>query len=126
MEIDHVRHHRRAEDPDREQDRLAARELRHEGVLGHGAERRLRVEELAEVAEADHSHDRRDHRLERPEAEALQAEDQEGRDGGDQRRREECDPEQEMEAERGAEELREVGRHRDQLGLNPESEGCSP
>ena len=63
---------------------------------------------------------RRDHRLERPEAEPLQAEDRERGDAGDERRREERDPEEEVHAERGAEELGEVGRDRDRLRLQPE------
>jgi hypothetical protein len=122
VEVDHVRHHRRAEDPDRQQDRLATCELRQEGVLADGAQRWLRVEELAQVANADHAHDRCDHGLEGPEAEALQAEDRNGGDAGEQRCRKERDAEQEVEAERSAQELREVGRHRDQLGLDPEGD----
>ena len=41
-------------------------------------------------------------------------------DAGDARRRKQPDPEEQVEPERGAEELREVGRHRDRLRLDPE------
>ena len=117
-----MRHHGRADDPDREQHGLAPLELRLDHVQADGAERRVRVVELGEVAGADRGDEAGDHGLERAQAEALQAQDQEGRDPGQQRRGEERDPEQEVESERGAEELRQVGRHRDQLSLYPEPE----
>ena len=78
VEVDHVRHHRRAEDPDREQHRLAARELRLDRVQRDRAERRVGEVELGQVADADRGHEAGDHGLEDPQAEALQAEDQEG------------------------------------------------
>jgi hypothetical protein len=115
-----VWHHGGAEDADRQQHRLRALEGRQDGVLGHGAEGRVREPELRDVARGDGADERDDHRLDRPEAIALQREDRERRRAGDQRGGEEADPEQEVEAERGAEELREVGCHRDQLGLDPE------
>ena len=45
-----MRHHRRAEDADREQDGAAACEPRHDGVPADGAEIGLRLEELDDVA----------------------------------------------------------------------------
>src|SRR5919197_1511177 len=122
VKVDHVRHDRCAEDSDREQHRLSPGELRHHRVVRDRAERRLRLEDLAEVADADEADDGGDRRLEGPEPEALEPEDREGGHAGDERGREEPDPEQEVEAERGAEDLGEVGRHRDHLGLEPEAD----
>src|SRR5438874_7089540 len=87
-----------------------------------GPERRRRVEDLRQVAAADHADDRGDRRLERPEPEPLEPEDREGRDAGEYRGRKEADPEQEVESDRGPEELRQVRRHGDQLRLRPEAE----
>ena len=122
MQVDDVRHDGRAEDADGEQDRLAPGELREDGVLRGQPQRRVRVEELAEVADADQQHHHGDHRLERAEAEALQAEDQEGGDAREHGGREQGDAEQQMEADRRPEELGQVGRHGDRLGLEPEAE----
>ncbi len=55
-----------------------------------------------------------------PEPEALQPEDEKRRDGGDDRRGEQADPEQQVEANRRAEELGQVGGHGDRLRLEPE------
>ena len=115
-----MRHDGGAEDPDREQHRLTAGELRHDRVVRDRPEGRLRLEDLAEVADADEADDGGDRGLERTEPEALQPEDREGGHRGDERGGKERDPEQEVEAERGAEELGEIGRHRDHLGLEPE------
>ena len=125
VEVDHVRHHRRPEDPDGQQQRFAAAELRQHRVLRHRSERRMRVPELGDVARRDHADEADDHGLESPEPEALQTENREGRRARDERRGKEADPEEQMEADRGAEELREVRRHRDHLGLHPEPEGGS-
>ena len=126
MQIDDVRHDRRAEDADSEEDRLRALELGEDGVLRDREERRVRVEHLDDVAEADHADHCGDRGFERPEPETLQPEDPEGRDRGEDRGREEVDAEEEVEPERGAEELGEVGRHRDHLGLDPEKHRCAP
>ena len=63
-----------------------------------------------------------DHRLERPEAEALQTENRERRHAGDHGGRKEPDAEEEVKADRRAEELCEVRRHRDHLGLHPQAD----
>ena len=64
-----------------------------------------------------------DGELEAPVAAVLQRQDRE-RDGGrHQPGGEGRDPEQEVERDRGADELREVGRDRDRLGLEPEAPG---
>ena len=101
-------------------------EVRDDGVLRDGSERRVREPELGEVTDADHRDEGRDHRLERAEAEALQAEDQERDHAGDHGGGEERDAEQQLDADCCAEELREVGGHRDQLGLDPEADRGAP
>ena len=50
------------------------------------------------------------------------AEDDEGGDAGEERGREERQAREQVDADRGADELGDVGRHRDQLGLDPEQE----
>ena len=79
VEVDHVRHHRRPQDPDREQHRLGARERRHQ-PRGGAVGARMRVEDLDQVAEADRAQEDRDRRLERPVAIALEGEQPEGDD----------------------------------------------
>ena len=120
VQVDHMRHHRRADDADGEQHGLVALEVGNDRMLRHGSERRMRQPQLAEVADADHGDERRDHGFERAEAEALQSEDQERDHARQHRGREKRDPKQQLQAERGTEELREVGRHRNQLSLHPE------
>jgi hypothetical protein len=120
VEPDHVRHHGGAENPDGEEHRPLALEAGDDGVPSDGGEVWVRLEELDDVAGTDRQHHHADHRLERPEAEPLQPEDREGRDCGEAGRREEPDAGQELEADRRAEELREIGRDRDHLGLDPE------
>jgi hypothetical protein len=126
MEVDDVRHHRCAEDPDREEHRLVALEVRNDGVLRDLSERRVREPELAEVADSDHEDERGDDRLERTESVALQPEDRERDHARDHRCREEGDVEEEMDPDRGAQELRQIGRHRDHLGLDPEADRRPP
>ena len=62
----------------------------------------------------------------RPVAAALQAEDREGDDRRDQAGGEQRDAEEQVQRDRRADELGEVGRHRDQLGLDPEPERDRP
>ena len=76
MQVDHVRHHRRADDPDCEQNRLVAGELGHDRVLRDLAQWRMREPELGEVTDADHRDECGDHRLERAEPVPLEPEDQ--------------------------------------------------
>ena len=50
------------------------------------------------------------------------AEDEERGDAGEERGREERQAREQVDPDRGADELGDVGRHRDQLGLDPEQE----
>ena len=89
-----MRHHRRADNPDGEQDRLVAGELGHDCVLRDLAQRRMCEPELSEVTDPDHRDECGDHRLERTEAVPLEPEDQERDHAGDDGRGEERDVEQ--------------------------------
>ena len=76
VEVDDVRHHRRAEDPDREQDALRALEAGDETLRDL---RRIGIgeEDLRGERDHDHADERRDHGLEPTEAARLQREDRE-------------------------------------------------
>ena len=87
---------------------------------------RMGEEQLDDVAAADHPDERRDHRLEWPDAEPLQLEDRERGDARQHRRPEEADARQQVDADRRTEELGEVGGHRDQLSLHPQPEHDAP
>ena len=82
VQVDHVRHHRRAEDPDREQHRVAARELRLEHVHRDRPKGWVRVVELGQIAGPDRTDEAGDHRFEGPQPEPLQAQDRERGDAG--------------------------------------------
>ena len=78
-----MRHDGRAEDADREQH--APRCCRTAGMtacLNTWSAVGMRERELGDVAGADHADERRDHRFERADAEALQPEDRERGDAG--------------------------------------------
>ena len=126
VQIDDVRHDGRAEDPGGEEQRLAALEARDDEVAGDLGGIGLRERDLEREGDDDDADERRDHRLEPAVAVALEREDRERAAAGEQPRREERDAEKEVEAERGAEDLGEVGRHGDQLGLDPERHRDGP
>jgi hypothetical protein len=91
-------------------------------MAADGAEVRVRLEELDDVARADHEHHHRDHGLEGPEPEALQSENGECAHSRDSRGRQQRDSEQQVQPQRCAEELREVRCNRDRLRLDPEAD----
>ena len=126
VEVDHVRHHGRADDPDRQQRGLAVRKAGHEGPVRDSAARHGREEHLDREGEHDHADECRDHRLPAAKPPLLESEHRERRDRREQARDEERKVEQDREPERGARELREVGRHRHGLGLEPEEPGQLP
>src|SRR5947207_10101929 len=91
-------------------------------MLRDGPKRRMREPELREITDADHEDEGGDHGFERAETVALEREDGEGDDARDDRGRKERHSEQEMDPHGRSQELSEVGRHSDQLGLDPESD----
>ena len=122
VQVDDMRHHCGAEDPDREQNGLVALELRQDRMLRDLTQGRMHDPDLAEVTDPDHRDEGGDHRLERAEAVPLEPEDQERDHAGDHRGWEERNAEQQLDPDRRAEELGQVGRHRDQLRLYPEAD----
>ena len=84
--------------------------------------RRLGLQHLEPERDHDHADECRDHCLELSEAPGLQAEDRERGDAGQECGREERQAGEQVDADRGADELGDVGRHRDHLGLDPEQE----
>jgi hypothetical protein len=68
----------------------------------------------------DERQQRDDRQLKPAIAALLQREDRERDHRRDQPRWEQRDPEHQVQADRGAGELRQIGRHRDHLGLNPQ------
>ncbi len=121
VQVDDVRHHRRADDPDGEEHALGPVEARDEAARDARA-RRARHEDLQGERADDDADQRRDHGLEPPEPARLQREDRERGSAREQRGGEERDVEEELEADRGADELGDVGRHRDDLRLDPEQD----
>ena len=108
VQVDDVRHHRRADDPGGEQDALGAGEAGDEEVLGDFAAVGVGVEELEDEGGDDDADQGGDPRLQPAEAHLLQGEDREGAGAGDQPGREERDAEEQVEAERGADHLGDV------------------
>ena len=79
-------------------------------------------QQVVEEAAEDDQQEAGDRELEAPVAARLQPEDRERDDRGDQAGGERRDAEQQVERDRGADELRQVGGDRDRLGLQPEPE----
>jgi hypothetical protein len=120
VQVDHVRHHGGADDADREQDRLAPGELRDEQAVHRAGRRRVAPEQVEAEREHDHGHEAGDRRLKTPEPPDLQAEDGERGHAGQQPGDPHGQPEDHVQAEGRADELGQVGRHRDRLGLQPQ------
>ena len=93
-----------------------------EEVLGDFAAVGVGVEELVDEGGDDDADQDRDPGLEAAEAVLLQGEDREGAGAGDDPGGEERDPEQQVEAEGGADDLGDVAGHRDDLRLQPEAD----
>ena len=121
VQVDHVRHHGRAEDAGREQERLGAVEPGNRGPRASWGPDGIREQDLEREAHDDHADEHGDHRLEAAEAARLQA------PGSRTRRRPVISPagksgmpKSRLRPTRRADELGEVGGHRDRLGLQPE------
>ena len=101
---------------------LGAGELRRDRVEGDLPAVGPRQQRLDQVADGDDADQHRDDGLQRTEAEALQAENGEGRDARQQPGQQQRHMEEQIEADRRAQELGEVGRHRANLGDDPEAD----
>ena len=99
-----------------------AAEARHQAAGDAGRVVVADRDEVIEEAERDEAQQPDDRQLEAPVAALLEREDPERDDGRDQPGREQPDAEQQMQPDRGADELREVRRDRDDLRLDPEKD----
>ena len=122
VQVDHVRHHGRADDADREVERAAAAQAGQEAAQ-RAVRRRADAQRLIQEAGEDDPEQRGDRQLEAAEAVRLQLEDRERDHAGDQAGGEQRHAEEQVQPERGAEELGDVGRHRHDLGLHPHAPG---
>ena len=123
VHIDRVRHHGRAEHARRQQHRSGALETRNEAVE-HGEAVRRADEQSGEEADRDDREQADDHGLERPLAvPALQREKGHRDHTDNEAADEERQAEEQVERDRAADHLGEVGGGRDELGLPPERPG---
>ncbi len=119
VQVDHVRHHGRADDADRQIQLIGAAQARDQ-PLQRGVCRGADLQRLVQKAREHDSEQTRDRELEATVAASLQLEDRERDHGRDQPGGQERHIEQQVEPDRRAQELGQVGRHRDQLGLDPQ------
>ena len=126
VQVDHVRHDGRADDAHRQQQRRGARDARHERAVGDLVHAGAREHDLDRERRHDHPHQDRDDRLQAAKPRRLQPQDPEGRHGGDQAADEQRQPEDDVDAQRRADELGQIGRHRDELGLDPQPDDHRP
>ena len=79
-----------------------------------------------QIANGDHAHQRGDHRFQRPESVAFKPEDDDRHEGRQQAGQPERNSEQQVEPDRRADELRQVGRHRDDFHQHPQPDHDRP
>ena len=100
--------------------------VRDEGPAEHVRARDGSQEDLDREREHDRPDEPGDQGLAATEAAFLERQHAERDDGRHEPRHEQRHVEEDREPERGADELREVGRHRDRLGLEPEEDDDRP
>ena len=124
VQVDHVRHHRGPDDPGNEQQPVAGQAWYQPGrdAPRAGPDRGQVVGETEE----DDAEQAGDRQLERPVAALLQGQDAERDHRRDQPGRQHRHVEEQTQPQRGPDELGQVRRHGDELGLNPQAEGCRP
>jgi hypothetical protein len=81
---------------------------------------------LDQVADGHGADQHGDHRLQWPEAVALQAEDQKGDYGGQQPGQPQRDAQQQVKSQRGPQKLGQVGRHRHDFHEHPHAQDDAP
>ena len=120
VQVDHVRHDGRADDPDGQAQRVRAAQVRHQAASDLAVVLTADGEEHVEEAQSDQGQERDDRQLETAVAALLESQNEEGDHRGDEPGREQRYAEDEVQPDSGAHELREVSRHRDDLGLQPQ------
>ncbi len=119
-----MRHHRRADDADRDVEHLRIGEdlaLRHEAVQDFG-DRRCGRYDLNPEADRDHHQQRDDEGLEETETAVHQDEQQERIERREQRAADQRDAEQELQRDRGADDLGEIAGDDRRLAGQPQQE----
>ena len=119
VQINHVRHHRRAEDAAGEQNAFRAAELWHDRVIRDLSPVCLADKCFGDVTQRDHADERGDDRFERTKPVAFETQDHERKDRGEDACREKRHTEQQIKSQRRAEKFRQVGRHRDEFRDDP-------
>ncbi len=119
VEVDHVRHHGRAEDAGRDDADRAVRPPGHE-ALGEGDGVDAGAEGDVPDPDDDHGEQARDHELEPPVAGQLQPEQRERDSAGHEATEEQRHAEEDLQRDGAADHLGDVGRHHDELGLRPQ------
>ena len=122
MDVDRVGHDRRPHDADRQEDRARVAQPGDGRALQHAGPVRAGQEGLDQVADRHHSDQAADDRLDGAEAAALEGQDGVGGDAGDGGADQQGKAEEEVEGDRRAEELGQVGRHRGDLADSPHGE----
>ena len=126
VRVDRVRHDRGAEDGCREQHRPRAVEARHQAADDRAGFRR-RDDDAEGEADRDDHEQADDHELEGARSALGLEEQQRDRDrSGDHSAPQQGQVEQQVERDRPADHLGDVGRHRDELGLQPERAPAPP
>ena len=124
VQVEVVRHHRRAQDADRHIQALAA-QARHQ-ARRHLRDRRLRQQDLHEKTAADHRDQREHERLERADAQALQPQQQQRVGRGDHDAQQQRHAEQQVQPDGRPQHLRQVAggdgdlaKHIQRIGHRP-------
>ena len=119
MQVDRVRHHRRTDNADRQQQRLGIGDFRHDRMISRRAPIHRRNEDLDQIAKPDNADQAADDQFDRPEAAALEQEDAIGDDRGDAHAVDQRHLEQQRQADRAAEKFGEIGGHGGDLAHHP-------
>ena len=112
MQVDRMRHDRRANDADREHERMPVGELRQHRMQKRHLPIDGRDEHFEEVGKPDRSDEGAYRQFDRPEAEPLQCHDRADDHAGDRHPGQERDLQQQRQPDGAAEEFGEIGRHR--------------
>ena len=126
MQVDRMRHHRRADETDRERERTGVGNLRHDRMPRRRAPIDRCDEHLDQVAKPDDADEAADDQLDWPEAETFERQDAVGDDRRDDHSDDQRHLEQQREPDGAAEELGEISRHGGDLAYDPHAPDGRP
>ena len=119
MQVQRMRHDSRADDADRQRDRLGIRQRGRDRAVQEPAPVRRRHEQFGQIGQPDRRDEAADHQFDRPKPPVAQRQQRVGDHAGGQQAGKQRQPGQQRQAERAAEELRQIGRHRRDLARPP-------